>query len=75
MPDCCGSSPRIFHDSNWACSQCGCVIKDQEGEQFKFDIIYKPMPFSIPKEDSKCTCGSSSVGSDKHSYYCDIKNG
>jgi len=39
--------------------------------------IYTHLPLENlieqPKNLARCTCGSTAVGSDKHSYYCDIK--
>lgn len=69
---CCGGkSPGARWDSHsmrWVCKDCGTPAKKDD------DILeYRPL-YATPTHTKKssCECGSSALGSDRHSGYCPL---
>lgn len=66
---CCGGSGAIvLKDNKWQCAECGADAKtDSSLNKYNPPDYLSYAPSATVK---KCECGSTKVGSDKHSYYC-----
>ena len=74
---CCGgvNDPMpIYTNGKWHSPNCDTLKAPARipnyGEQLEFDFDKTYAPENNGK---KCTCGSASLGSDRHSDWCDIK--
>lgn len=73
---CCGVSPTILKgDGKIYCLECDSEQKSTHNE-IDFSKLYGEIDdwkmTSSPAKVKECECGSESVGSDKHSYYCPL---
>ena len=68
---CCpGKSPfPVFNKGKWHDPDCAELKTNMKQLELDIDQIFAPVP---PKKN-KCTCGSASLGSDRHSDWCDGK--
>lgn len=71
---CCsggGNGPMLYENGKWHSSDCDTLKPPANIPNYKqpAQIDYRPQG----SKKGLCTCGSASVGSDKHSDYCDIK--
>jgi hypothetical protein len=76
---CCGGKGGATWDkivNQWKCTDCGAIKSNDPdflfGGSYKRDTEYKPKEFWADTKKLKCTCGSASVGANRHSDYCDL---
>lgn len=74
MQSCCGGTGNIrwnTSDKQWKCTDCGSVKSNDPN--YYWTPKTRPDAPAYPTWNTikKCTCGSSSVGSNKHSDWCD----
>ena len=67
-----GSGNPVFNGNAWHDSDCPEILKPSNQEYYGLDE--KPEAISAVQATVKrCTCGSASLGSDRHSSWCDSK--
>lgn len=69
------NSSAIWDGKKWHDINCGEYKKKQQIDMDQMELDLDEIFGSAvpPVKVKKCTCGSASLGSDRHSDYCDIK--
>lgn len=71
---CCGGISTVKWDANkasWNCSDCGTTLSNDPSYTSGVSVFIDE-DFPVTNNKSKCECGSSSLGSDRHSGYCPL---
>lgn len=70
---CCGGAIQnggTYSNGRWHDSDCDSLKAPKQTQAYLPGYTAPAIP--QPTNLGRCTCGSTSVGSDKHSYYCDL---
>ena len=72
MTSCCGGKGVSIWKPNaqrWECADCGTITSNDPSYIYNNGV--RELPQWALKSPKKCTCGSTIVGSDRHSDWCD----
>lgn len=67
---CCPTPFPAYKAGKYYCETCGVEDKAKNDQLDLFDLYHPPSKSA--KTSGRCTCGSTAVGSDRHSDYCDL---
>lgn len=78
MSCCSGKGGSIWDNAYqyWKCADCGALKSNDPnylyGGKYRDELSDWFQPQEVTTNKSKCECGSSTVGSDRHSIYCPL---